>query len=104
MVIATIMINQWKCADMSLDIIGWQADGNKSSILKAFSEFPSGVRKIIESADNPKVWDLYDMHGLPTWTRGHAAVIGDAAHPFQPCKHTGIADAGLQLSGLLTER
>lgn len=81
-----------------LDLIDWQANGNKSSIQKAFSNFPSGVQKIIESADNPKVWDLYDMPGLPTWTRGHAAVIGDAAHPFQPCKHPGIVDTDLHLS------
>ncbi|KAJ5342927.1 hypothetical protein N7541_012051 [Penicillium brevicompactum] len=71
----------------------WQANGNKSSIQRAFSNFPPGVQKIIESADNPKVWDLYDMLGLPTWTRGHAAVIGDAAHPFQPFMGQGAAMA-----------
>ncbi|KAJ5340090.1 hypothetical protein N7452_006818 [Penicillium brevicompactum] len=59
----------------------WQANGNKSSIQRAFSNFPSGV------------WDLYDMPGLPTWTRGHAAVIGDAAHPFQPFMGQGAAMA-----------
>jgi salicylate hydroxylase len=49
--------------------------------------FSPGVRRLIESAeDDPKVWDLYDMKSLPTWTKGHAALLGDAAHPFQPCK------------------
>lgn len=56
-------------------------------MVKAFSKFSPGVQKIMDSAEEQlKVWDLYDMEGLPTWTHGHAAVLGDAAHPFQPCK------------------
>ncbi|KOS46057.1 hypothetical protein ACN38_g3022 [Penicillium nordicum] len=72
----------------------WQAAGDKTTIVKAFSKFSPGVQQIIASADkNLKVWDLYDMEALPTWTRGHAALLGDAAHPFQPYMGQGAAMA-----------
>lgn len=70
-----------------LGLIAWQSAGDQTTIVRAFSKFSPGVQQIIASADkNLKVWDLYDMEELPTWTRGHAALLGDAAHPFQPCK------------------
>ncbi|CAG8040348.1 unnamed protein product [Penicillium salamii] len=71
-----------------------QVTGDKASIAHAFSKFSPGVRKIIDSAgDKLKVWDLYDMEGLPTWTHQHAALVGDAAHPFQPYMGQGGAMA-----------
>ncbi|OQE35250.1 hypothetical protein PENCOP_c014G00608 [Penicillium coprophilum] len=72
----------------------WQTAGDKTTIVKAFSKFSPGVQHIIASADRDlKVWDLYDMEALPTWTRGHAALLGDAAHPFQPYMGQGAAMA-----------
>ncbi|KAJ5457427.1 hypothetical protein N7475_008815, partial [Penicillium sp. IBT 31633x] len=74
--------------------LGWQEVGDKSKIIEAFSQFSPGVQKIIQSADDcPRVWDLYDMETMPTWTRGHAALLGDAAHPFQPYMGQGAAMA-----------
>lgn len=61
--------------------------GSKQAIVHGFSEFHTGVQKMVEHADaNLKTWELYDMETLPTWTSGHAVLLGDAAHPFQPCK------------------
>ncbi|EKV17002.1 hypothetical protein PDIG_17160 [Penicillium digitatum PHI26] len=72
----------------------WQTVGDNATIVKAFSKFSPGVQQIIASADKTlKVWDLYDMDALPTWTRGHAALLGDAAHPFQPYMGQGAAMA-----------
>ncbi|KAJ5484668.1 Monooxygenase FAD-binding [Penicillium expansum] len=89
------------CAFVPLDEIqadkqgdSWQAAGDKTTIVKAFSKFAPSVQQIIASADKDlKVWDLYDMDALPTWTRGHAALVGDAAHPFQPYMGQGAAMA-----------
>lgn len=71
----------------NLTIPGWQTVGEKETIVELFSQFSPGVRKIIDKADAKlKVWELFDMEELPTWVSGHAALIGDSAHPFQPCR------------------
>ncbi|KAJ5313097.1 hypothetical protein PENANT_c018G09423 [Penicillium antarcticum] len=73
---------------------GSQAAGDKATIVNAFLKFSPGVRRIIDSAENDlKVWDLYDMKSLPNWTKGHTALLGDAAHPFQPYMGQGAAMA-----------
>lgn len=44
------------------------------------------------------------MPTLSTWTRGHCALMGDAAHPFLPFQGQGAAQAiedGVTLSALL---
>jgi salicylate hydroxylase len=84
--------------------IDWQATGDKNTIIKAFSRYSPGVQKIIQDAEeNLKVWDLYDMQELPTWTRGHAALIGDAAHPFQPCEYSNTFDTALNPFNVLND-
>ncbi|PCH09241.1 Monooxygenase, FAD-binding [Penicillium occitanis (nom. inval.)] len=73
---------------------GWQITGNKDSLAQIFIKFSTGVRELIDLADaNLKVWQLYDMESLPTWVKDQAALIGDAAHPFQPYMGQGGAMA-----------
>ena len=35
------------------------------------------------------MWELQDLEPLPTWTRGRAIVIGDAAHAMTPMQGQG---------------
>ncbi|KAJ5707822.1 hypothetical protein N7488_007623 [Penicillium malachiteum] len=73
--------------NIDTQVDGWQTVGDKQTVIDAFSEFSPGVRKILDEADQKlKVWDLFDMEDLPRWTAGHSVLIGDSAHPFQPCK------------------
>lgn len=56
-------------------------------MLRAFKDFCPAVHAAMEnSGDSLKIWDMYDMKTLPKWRDGPSAIIGDAAHPFQPCK------------------
>ncbi|KAL5357124.1 FAD/NAD(P)-binding domain-containing protein [Aspergillus floccosus] len=71
---------------------GWQASGNKHALIQAFSKFNPAVRAMTESAgDDLKIWQLFDMKALPSWQKRHSALLGDAAHPFQP--HIGQGGA-----------
>lgn len=46
-----------------------------------------GPRRILEQAkEDFKVWELMDMKNLDTWTSDRLVLLGDAAHPFLPCK------------------
>lgn len=46
------------------------------------------MRELVgRSGDDLKVWQLYDMEALPRYVDERAALIGDAAHPFQPCSY-----------------
>ncbi|PYH92095.1 FAD/NAD(P)-binding domain-containing protein [Aspergillus ellipticus CBS 707.79] len=73
---------------------GWQATGSKDALVSGFADFGPEVRELADRADDDlKVWELFDMTPLPSWVRGHAAVLGDAAHPFQPYMGQGGAMA-----------
>ncbi|KAJ6104006.1 hypothetical protein N7523_010326 [Penicillium sp. IBT 18751x] len=71
---------------------GWQTRADKAVVVDAFSQFGTGIRKLIDSApEQIKTWDMWNMQTLPTWALGHTALLGDAAHPFQP--HMGQGGA-----------
>lgn len=54
---------------------------------KGFAEFYPAARKLLDYADEDlKVWQLVDMDQLKNWNKDRLALIGDAAHPFLPCK------------------
>ncbi|RAK95836.1 FAD/NAD(P)-binding domain-containing protein [Aspergillus ibericus CBS 121593] len=73
---------------------GWQAIGSKEALVAGFSEFSPDVKELVDGADeNLKVWELFDMKTLPSWVRRYSALLGDAAHPFQPYMGQGGAMA-----------
>ncbi|KAL4787019.1 hypothetical protein BJX76DRAFT_345859 [Aspergillus varians] len=73
---------------------GWEMTGNKEILVSGFENFCPAVRELVGRAgDDLKVWQLYDMEALPRYVTEHAAVIGDAAHPFQPYLGQGGAMA-----------
>ncbi|EKG19946.1 Monooxygenase FAD-binding protein [Macrophomina phaseolina MS6] len=72
---------------------GWNQSGNKEKLLQSFSGYAPQVLRFLEMAPEGSVavWDLLDMPVLPTWVNGRVALLGDAAHPFLPCKYGTVA-------------
>jgi hypothetical protein len=65
---------------------GFNLSGSRDKLIRSFEHMCPAARKIVSLADTDvKVWVLYDMQSLPTWTRQRLVLIGDAAHPFLPC-------------------
>ncbi|KAI5201041.1 FAD/NAD(P)-binding domain-containing protein [Aureobasidium subglaciale] len=72
----------------------YNTTGNRDLMLRAFKDFCPAVQAAMEnSGDSLKIWDMYDMKTLPKWCEGNSAIIGDAAHPFQPYMGQGGAMA-----------
>ncbi|THX36135.1 FAD/NAD(P)-binding domain-containing protein [Aureobasidium pullulans] len=72
----------------------YNTSGNRDLMLRAFKDFCPAVHAAMEnSGDSLKIWDMYDMKTLPKWCDGPSAIIGDAAHPFQPYMGQGGAMA-----------
>ena len=60
--------------------------------MKAYESHGAASRKLLSSApEDVSLWVLYDMPALRTWVKGRLALLGDAAHPFLPCKTTPSA-------------
>lgn len=74
----------------------WSRDGNKHTLTSVYSEFGPSVGSLLEMADESsvKVWTLLDMDRIPRWYKGHAALLGDAAHPFLPREFEAFVDSG----------
>lgn len=69
-------------------LLDWSRGGNKDALLETYKDFPPAVRALLNlvEGDSVKAWTLFDMERIPTWHKGKAVLLGDAAHPFLPRK------------------
>ncbi|KAG8624625.1 hypothetical protein KVT40_007692 [Elsinoe batatas] len=73
----------------------WNQKGDKEQMLKIGGIFADQFKALMSKApeDSLKVWTLLDLEVIPTWINGRLALLGDAAHPFQPHQAQGGAQA-----------
>ncbi|KAH7386836.1 hypothetical protein DE146DRAFT_791928 [Phaeosphaeria sp. MPI-PUGE-AT-0046c] len=65
----------------------------KDHMLETYADFALPLRLLLATAEEPSPWTLYDLPALSTWSRGRAALIGDAAHYQTPYSGQGAAQA-----------
>ncbi|KPM36934.1 hypothetical protein AK830_g9635 [Neonectria ditissima] len=67
----------------------WYAEADRGELLDIFGDFGEVIVKLLRVADDLKTWDLQDLDPLPTFTKGRAILIGDAAHAMSVLQGQG---------------
>ncbi len=70
---------------------GWNKTGNEADVRSAFGRWCKDARSLLDRAEGWRCWSLYRLEGLPSWTSGRIALLGDAAHPVLPYLAQGAA-------------
>lgn len=70
--------------------VEWTAAALKADMLEQFKEFHPDAVALLSKAGDIGYWPLFDMPSLKNWVNGRVALLGDAAHPFLPCKNSPL--------------
>lgn len=74
---------------------GWSQTGDIQAVRRIYSDFHADARVVLSAftGDRCHKWGLFARPPLSRWVRGHATVLGDAAHPMLPWFGQGAAAA-----------
>ncbi|KAJ6562125.1 FAD/NAD(P)-binding domain-containing protein [Mycena capillaripes] len=73
---------------------GWKGETSRAEVQETFAALHPKFQPVIAALDDRVLkWQLRKVSALPTWVRGRAALIGDAAHGTLPTLGQGAAMA-----------
>ncbi|KAF7374505.1 FAD/NAD(P)-binding domain-containing protein [Mycena sanguinolenta] len=77
------------------DVEGWSPKASREDIIAKFQGFHPKFLPVLDLPPHSEIfkWRLGSLPLLPTWIRGHAALVGDAAHGTLPFLAQGAATA-----------
>lgn len=73
----------------------WNAKSTQEELLAGFQGWHPNLIELFKRADPDAIykWGLFDRDPMPTWSKGNATLLGDAAHPMLPFLSQGAAMA-----------
>jgi salicylate hydroxylase len=86
-------LKELNCVLLVPDLVGnatenWRQEGNVEEMKNYIKGWAPKFQKLLALAESCRLWQLRDQDPLPYWTRGKAIILGDAAHPMMPRKHS----------------
>lgn len=71
----------------------WTSPGDVEELRSAYSDFHPQARALLAACTGVTKSALYVRDPMPRWSKGHATLLGDAAHPMTPFMAQGAGQA-----------
>lgn len=72
---------------------GWNHRDDPYALRHAFDRFAAAPQKLLDRVEEVHLWGLFRHPVADQWHRGHAVILGDAAHPTLPFMAQGAVMA-----------
>lgn len=72
---------------------GWTLPGDPEELRAAYVDFHPDARALLDAVTEVTRSALHVREPMPRWSQGHAAILGDAAHPMVPFMAQGACMA-----------